>query len=109
MNQNQNQPLLLIYGSRGWIGTQFIKLCKEKQINYILGQSRVENIDAVRQEVELNKPTHISTVSCRTRLYLKHSSKMINLLLPPSVQSLKGNHTLIITRLGCHTADCPIQ
>ena len=35
--------LILIYGDKGWIGTQFISLLEKQGYNYILGNERVDN------------------------------------------------------------------
>ena len=40
---------VLVYGSKGWIGNQFINLIKEKNIIFVEGNSRVDN------EVDLKK------------------------------------------------------
>jgi aspartate-semialdehyde dehydrogenase len=34
---------ILIYGSNGWIGQQFISILKDKKIPFTKGKSRVEN------------------------------------------------------------------
>ena len=57
---------ILIYGGKGWIGSQFVELLKSKKITFILGNSRVDNIDALKQEIDLNQPTHIVSFIGRT-------------------------------------------
>jgi len=42
---------ILIYGSKGWIGSQFIDILNENNINYIEGKSRVDDIDNLYQEM----------------------------------------------------------
>ena len=45
---------LLVYGSKGWIGTQFMSLVEK--YNTIEGKSRLDNIDAVKKELkEMNR------------------------------------------------------
>ena len=34
---------ILVYGSQGWIGNQFIDILKNKNIDFIAGKSRVDN------------------------------------------------------------------
>ena len=41
----------LIYGSKGWIGSQFIKLLQEKETEYYSGNSRVDNLKDVVDEI----------------------------------------------------------
>ena len=57
---------LLIYGSNGWIGSQFIELLNSKNISYIQGKSRTDNYDTLIKEIEDLKPTHIVSFIGRT-------------------------------------------
>lgn len=57
---------LLVYGSKGWIGGQFVKLLNEHQIAYINGKSRVDNYDSVKQEIDEHTPTHVVSFIGRT-------------------------------------------
>ena len=58
---------ILIYGSKGWIGEQFIEiLSKNTNFNYHLGVSRVDDICNVRQEITKYSPTHIISLIGRT-------------------------------------------
>ena len=34
---------ILVYGSNGWIGKQFLEILKKNKINYYSGKSRVDN------------------------------------------------------------------
>ena len=34
---------ILVYGSKGWIGNQFIKLLKQQNITFYEGKSRADN------------------------------------------------------------------
>ena len=55
---------LLVYGSKGWIGTQFMSLVEK--YNTIEGKSRLDNIDAVKKELKENAPTHVFCFIGRT-------------------------------------------
>tara|TARA_B110000285_G_scaffold225627_1_gene284164 strand:+ start:613 stop:1506 length:894 start_codon:yes stop_codon:yes gene_type:complete len=57
---------LIVYGSRGWIGGQFLEILKGKQINFKLGESRLDNVDEVSNEIEVYGPTHIVSFIGRT-------------------------------------------
>ena len=57
---------VLVYGTRGWIGSQFVKLLEENQINYVSGESRVNNVDDLKNEIEKVAPTHIVSFIGRT-------------------------------------------
>jgi len=58
--------MILVYGSNGWIGQQFIDILKSKNINYIEGKSRVDNYSELFKEIHLLHPTHIISFIGRT-------------------------------------------
>jgi dTDP-glucose 4,6-dehydratase len=58
--------LVLIYGSKGWIGNQFVNLLKNNNITYISGTSRVENENELITEIDNVKPTHVISLIGRT-------------------------------------------
>ena len=59
---------LLIYGHKGWIGTQFVSLIKKdnSSIEYILGQSRVDDTEVLLKELDTITPTHVISFIGRT-------------------------------------------
>jgi dTDP-glucose 4,6-dehydratase len=57
---------ILVYGSRGWIGGQFLEILKERNVSYICGVSRADNEQELREEVESVQPTHIVSFIGRT-------------------------------------------
>ena len=57
---------ILIYGSNGWIGCQFIEVIKKNNIEYISGNSRVDNYDTLLEEINNINPTHIVSFIGRT-------------------------------------------
>jgi dTDP-4-dehydrorhamnose reductase len=57
---------ILLYGSNGWIGRQFIELIKKNNITYISGNSRVDNYDTLLEEINNINPTHIVSFIGRT-------------------------------------------
>lgn len=57
---------ILVYGHKGWIGQQFINILKDKNIDYILGNSRVDNINDVLNELNTYKPSHVISFIGRT-------------------------------------------
>ena len=57
---------ILIYGSNGWIGSQFINILKENEIEYISGLSRVDNNVTLIKEIDKIEPTHIISFIGRT-------------------------------------------
>lgn len=58
---------ILLFGGRGWLGSFLISIFEEKKLNYILAESRADNVNDVRNEIEKVCPTHI--VSCLGRTY----------------------------------------
>jgi len=58
---------LLIYGHKGWIGTQFVSFIKkDNSIDYILGQSRVDDTEVLLKELDTITPTHVISFIGRT-------------------------------------------
>ena len=57
---------LLVYGSKGWIGQQFIKILKDKNIEFTEGLSRTDNENTLLGELEKIKPSHIISFIGRT-------------------------------------------
>ena len=58
--------ILLIYGHKGWIGSQFISLLENQGYNYILGNERVDNTPSLLNELDKIKPTHVMSFIGRT-------------------------------------------
>ena len=57
---------VLVYGSNGWIGSQFTKLLKSNNVIYCEGEARVDNIDDVISELLKTSPTHVIAFIGRT-------------------------------------------
>jgi 1-deoxy-D-xylulose 5-phosphate reductoisomerase len=57
---------VLIYGSKGWIGSQFVEIMNTSGVNYVEGLSRVDNIETLEQEIITIKPSHIISFIGRT-------------------------------------------
>lgn len=57
---------VLVYGSNGWIGQQFIDLLTHHNIDFIKGISRVNNLEEVKQELINASPTHVISFIGRT-------------------------------------------
>jgi len=67
---------LLIYGAKGWIGTQFTDFLCVQGVKYHQGISRVDNVQEVRKELDQIKPTHVLSMIGRTSGTYKN--KLIN-------------------------------
>ena len=57
---------VLIYGSKGWIGKQFINILEKNNITYESGNVRVDNINELSKEIKNTNPTHIVSFIGRT-------------------------------------------
>ena len=57
---------LLVYGARGWIGSQFIRILEETNTKYICGLARANNQEKLREEILTVHPTHIVSFIGRT-------------------------------------------
>ncbi len=107
--------LVLIYGSRGFIGKKVIDLFKKYNITFIEGKERVDNDNALYNEIVENKPTHVLSLIGRTHGsgystidYLEQEGKLIenirdNLYSPINLglicEDLKIHCTIMST--GC--------
>jgi dTDP-glucose 4,6-dehydratase len=58
--------MILIYGSKGWIGTQFIDILKKNNISYIEGVVRVNDYDELLKEIDQISPTNVISFIGRT-------------------------------------------
>lgn len=56
----------LIYGHRGWIGSQVIEILHKKNIPFILGKARLGNDEQVEEEINKHNPSHIYCCTGRT-------------------------------------------
>lgn len=54
---------ILIYGSKGWIGQQFLDLLKNNNINFIEGKERENNYE---DEINTYNPSHVISLIGRT-------------------------------------------
>lgn len=57
----------LIYGSHGWIGSQFIKLLKQQHILYLDGTSRIDDEKAIEEELRKINPDRVISFTGRTQ------------------------------------------
>jgi dTDP-glucose 4,6-dehydratase len=57
---------IIVYGSNGWIGNQFIKILEKKKIDFVKGKSRIDNNESLLQEIDEINPTHIVSFIGRT-------------------------------------------
>ena len=110
---------LLIYGSRGWIGSQFLEVClkeKENGLCFYQGNARVNNIEELKKEIDQVNPTHIVSFIGRTHGtignttystidYLEQKGKLVdnirdNLFSPLSLAILCKERNIYYTYLG---------
>lgn len=57
---------VLVYGSKGWIGSQVCKLLDELSIEWIEGKVRAENLEGIEEEIIQVSPTHVMSFIGRT-------------------------------------------
>ena len=57
---------VLVYGSNGWIGSQFVSILKLNNIDYTCGVSRIDTETDLIQEINNINPTHIVSFIGRT-------------------------------------------
>jgi len=107
---------ILVYGSKGWIGKQFIDLLVKQKIQFIEGTSRVDSIKDVTEELEKIQPTHVISFIGRTHGkindkvystidYLEEDGKLVenirdNLFSPLVLANLCSQKSIHYTYLG---------
>ena len=105
---------ILIYGGRGWIGSQFIELLND--VKYVCGKARVDNEHELANEICEHSPTHIISFIGRTHGkigdkvygtidYLEQEGKLTenirdNLFAPLILAALCKKHDIHYTYLG---------
>jgi nucleoside-diphosphate-sugar epimerase len=60
---------ILVYGSKGWIGNQFVEILKtstDTNLVYVEGKSRVDNEIELQSEIKSIEPTHVVSFIGRT-------------------------------------------
>ena len=105
---------ILVYGSHGWIGSQFMEIVKGYDIYQ--AKSRLDNIDDVNKELSEINPTHVFCFCGRTHGkigdkvyttidYLEEEGKLVdnirdNLFSPIILAKLCENKGIHLTYLG---------
>jgi 3,5-epimerase/4-reductase len=106
----------LVYGHKGWIGSQVINILKKNNLDYILGNSRVNNKKNLENEILKHKPTNIISTIGRTHGkigdkvygtidYLEQKGKVLenvrdNLFGPMLLSILSKKYDIHLTYLG---------
>lgn len=56
----------LLYGGKGWIGSQFVSILEDRSIPFRYGESRVDDIPRVKKEIDHIQPTRVLSFIGRT-------------------------------------------
>ena len=107
---------ILVYGSKGWIGQQFIEILENNNIKYTTGNSRADNKKDLEEEINLVNPTNIVSFIGRTHGkignkiystidYLEKDGKLIenirdNLFSPVLLAEISKKKNIHYTYLG---------
>ena len=105
---------LLIYGSAGWIGSQFVAMLQDEEM--VIGEARMDDIERVKIEIEDHEPTHVVSFIGRTHGkiddrvfntidYLEQPDKLVenvrdNLFAPIAMAKLASEYGFHYTYLG---------
>jgi len=57
---------VLVFGARGWIGSQFVDILKSNGVEYVEATSRADENDQVSGELDMVQPTHVVSFIGRT-------------------------------------------
>ena len=107
---------VLVYGSNGWIGSQFVEILKNNHINFTEGQSRTDNETTLTNEITRYNPTHVVSFIGRTHGkidnkiyttidYLEQEGKLVenvrdNLFSPILLADICNKNKIHYTYLG---------
>ena len=107
---------ILVYGSKGWIGQQFVKILENKNAIFYQGNARVDNEIDLLQEIEELQPTHVVSFIGRTHGkigekvyttidYLEQEGKLVenirdNLFSPLLLAEICSRKSIHYTYLG---------
>lgn len=107
---------ILVYGSNGWIGNQFVTILRDNNIEYFCGSSRVDNKVSLEKEICDISPSHVISFIGRTHGkignkifttidYLEEDGKLVenvrdNLFSPILLASLCSKKNIHYTYLG---------
>jgi len=107
---------ILVYGTKGWIGGQFVNILKEKKMDFVEGLSRADCEKDIIQELEYVQPTHVVSFIGRTHGkiqdkvyttidYLEQEGKLVenvrdNLYSPLLLAELCSRKNIHYTYLG---------
>uniref|UniRef100_A0A6C0BAK9 NAD(P)-binding domain-containing protein n=1 Tax=viral metagenome TaxID=1070528 RepID=A0A6C0BAK9_9ZZZZ len=107
---------ILVYGSNGWIGNQFVSILQKSNVDYCCGKSRVDDQDSLEKEIDAISPSHVISFIGRTHGkigekvfttidYLEEDGKLVenirdNLFSPILLASLCLNRKIHYTYLG---------
>ena len=103
---------VLFYGSRGWIGKQFVEYLNKNNVEYVESVARADNEKAVEKEIMDNNPTHIISFIGRTYGgnfntidYLEQPGKLVdnirdNLYAPMVLCIIAKKYNIHFTYLG---------
>ena len=107
---------VLIYGSKGWIGSMFLELLKNNNICYMEVKCRTDNMETLLDEINSIKPSHVVSFIGRTHGnigdkkyttidYLEQSGKLYenvrdNLYSPFLLAELCKRNSIHYTYLG---------
>jgi dTDP-glucose 4,6-dehydratase len=63
---------ILVYGSKGWIGNQFIQLLNNEKLSFVEGLARIDDTEKLLQEIDNVSPSHIISFIGRTHGKIGH-------------------------------------
>jgi 3,5-epimerase/4-reductase len=108
--------LILVYGHKGWIGSQFIEILEKLGKKYVRGNARADDYTSLSEEIMSLSPTHIISFIGRTHGkigdkvyktidYLEQDGKLVenvrdNLYAPLLLAKLSAENGIHYTYLG---------
>jgi 3,5-epimerase/4-reductase len=117
MTHDNSQPVVLVFGGNGWIGSKVVELLQNANIKVIKSLCRADDIKMIQRELDLIKNvTHIMSFIGRTHGvyenevigtidYLEKPGKLVenmndNLFSPIGLAEISKNNNIHFTYLG---------
>jgi 3,5-epimerase/4-reductase len=108
--------MYLVYGHQGWIGGQLIELLRERDIAFVAGNARLDDVDELEREIQWVVPSRVIAFTGRTHGkigdnvfttidYLEQPGKLVenvrdNLFGPVALANLSKRYGFHFTYLG---------
>ena len=86
---------IIVYGGKGWIGSQFCEILNNQEKDYISLNTRIDNYEAVENDIKKYDPSHIISFTGRTHGNINGKEYEILVFLVGHEQKSIGNNMFV--------------